>query len=223
MPAACKTHARPNQDLWVTVFFARRANRATMQHLRTAINGAKTILCNCCTNIKFDFNWTLIPNAAAIESASLHQRPAGDASGIFDVPEPMESIGEGQLVAGARGIPMLVVDEVRGTGGGTTILGGQDDQGRDFDVEYSGSSMFFIAVNQPNPNGNCNHIAHEICHITGAFATMWPSAALQPALTIMCLRPIATQYAVSPDNVGALLRNTVGCRFSVKNPLTAIF
>jgi len=156
------------RDLWVTVFFARRANRTTMQHLRTAINGTKRILRNCCINIKFDFNWTLIPNAATLDSASLHRRPAGDAKGFFDVPEPMENIGEGQLIASARGIPMLVVDEVRGTGGGTTILGGQDDQGRNFDVEYTGASMFVIAVNQPNPNGNCNHIAHEIWHITGA-------------------------------------------------------
>ena len=156
------------KDLWVTVFFARRANRATMQHLRTAIDGAKTILRNCCLNIKFDFNWTLIPGAASIETASRHARPAGDPLGLRDVPEPQETIGEGDLVAGARGIPMLVVDEVRGTGGGTTILGGQDDRGNEYDVEYTGPSMFFIAVNQPNPNGNCNHIAHEIWHITGA-------------------------------------------------------
>ncbi|MDR4518601.1 MAG: DUF4157 domain-containing protein [Nitrosomonas sp.] len=156
------------KDLWVTVFFARRANRETMEHLRTAIDGAKTILRNCCLNIKFDFNWTLIPGAASIETASRHARPANDPLGLRDVPEPQETIGEGDLVAGARGIPMLVVDEVRGTGGGTTILGGQDDRGNDYDVEYTGPSMFFIAVNQPNPNGNCNHIAHEIWHITGA-------------------------------------------------------
>lgn len=156
------------RDLWVTVFFARRANKETMQHLRAAINTAKQIMQNCCIRLKFDFNWTLIPNAATVDSSSLHRRPAGDANGIFDVPEPVESIGEGDLISRAKGIPMLVVDEVRGTGGATTILGGQDDQGRDFDVEYTGPSMFLIAVNQPNPNGNCNHIAHEIWHITGA-------------------------------------------------------
>jgi hypothetical protein len=156
------------RDLWVTVFFARRANNETMQHLRAAINTAKQIMQNCCIRLKFDFNWTLIPNAATVDSSSLHRRPAGDADGLFDVPEPVESIGEGDLISRAKGIPMLVVDEVRGTGGATTILGGQDDQGRDFDVEYTGPSMFLIAVNQPNPNGNCNHIAHEIWHITGA-------------------------------------------------------
>ena len=159
------------KDLWVTVFFARRANRVTMEKIRRRINKAKEVLRNCCVNIKFDFDWTLIPGAASIETASRHRRPSGDASGIFDVPEPMERIGEGQLIAGARGIPMLIVDEVRGTGGGTTILGGQDDQGRDFDVEYTGSSMFFMAVNQPR-EGGCSRddltIAHELWHVTGA-------------------------------------------------------
>ncbi|WP_309371702.1 DUF4157 domain-containing protein [Nitrosomonas sp.] len=164
----CEDCAGGIRDMWVTVFFARRANRTTMQHLRTAIDGAKTILRNCCLNLKFDFNWTLIPNAATIETASRHPRPAGSALGLRDVPEPQETIGESDLIAGARGIPLLVVDEVQGTGGGTTILGGQDDRGNDYDVEYTGPSMFFIAVNQPNPNGNCNHIAHEIWHITGA-------------------------------------------------------
>lgn len=164
----CEDCAGGIHDLWVTVFFARRANRTTMQHLRTAIDGAKTILRNCCINLKFDFNWTLIPNASTIETASRHPRPAGSALGLRDVPEPQETIGESDLIAGARGIPLLVVDEVEGTGGGTTILGGQDDRGNDYDIEYTGPSMFFIAVNQPNPNGNCNHIAHEIWHITGA-------------------------------------------------------
>ena len=159
------------KDLWVTVFFARRANQATMQKLRTRINKAKAILANCCVRIKFDFNWTLIPGAASIETASRHRRPANDPLGLRDVPEPQETIGEGDLIASARGIPLLVVDEIRGTGGGTTILGGQTDRGQDYDVEYTGPSMFFMAVNQPR-EGACSAvdltIAHELWHVTGA-------------------------------------------------------
>jgi hypothetical protein len=164
----CEDCAGGWRDLSVSVFFARRANTETMQNLRAAIDTAKQIMQNCCIRLKFDFNWSLIPNATNVDSASLHRRPAGDADGLFDVPEPVETIGESDLISRARGIPMLVVDEVRNTGGATTILGGQDDQGRDFDVEYTGPDMFLIAVNQPHHNGNFNHIAHEIWHITGA-------------------------------------------------------
>jgi len=158
------------KNLWITVFFARRANRDTMTKLRAGINKSKEILANCCVRLKFDFDWTLIPGAASIETPSRHRRPAGDPLGFFDVQEPLEPIGESDLIAGARGVPMLVVDEVLGTGGATTILGGQDDQGRDFDLEYTGSSMFFLAVNQPVDLG-CpfeTTIAHELWHITGA-------------------------------------------------------
>jgi hypothetical protein len=156
------------RDLKVSVFFARRANSKTMKLLRTEMSAAKQILQKCCIRLKFDFDWSLIPNAATVDSASFHTRPAGDANGFFDVPEPLESIGESDLISKAKGIPMLVVDEVKGTGGGTTILGGKDDVGDDFDLEYTGPSMFLLAVNQPNPNGNCNGIAHEVWHITGA-------------------------------------------------------
>ncbi|MCB1985629.1 MAG: DUF4157 domain-containing protein [Burkholderiales bacterium] len=159
------------RSLWVTVFFARRANRVTMEKLRNRINKAKEILGNCCVNLKFDFNWTLIPGAASIETASRHARPAGDPLGLRDVPEPQETIGEGDLIASARGIPLLIVDEIQGTGGGTTILGGQDDRGNEYDVEYTGPSMFFMAVNQPR-EGACSRddltIAHELWHVTGA-------------------------------------------------------
>ncbi|MCB1761068.1 MAG: DUF4157 domain-containing protein [Gammaproteobacteria bacterium] len=164
----CEDCAGGWHDLWVTVFFARRANRATMSKLRTEINEAKRVMEQCCLRVKFDFNWTLIPNASTIETASRHRRAAGAAEGLFDVPDPMERIGESDLLSRARGIPMLVVDEVQGTGGGTTILGGVDDAGRQFDVEYTGPSMFFVAVNQPRENSNCSVIAHEIWHIAGA-------------------------------------------------------
>jgi hypothetical protein len=157
------------KTLWFTVFFARRANAATMATLRRRINVAKRILQQCCIRAKFAFDWTLIPNAATVLAGPL--RSAGDANGLFNVSEPTETIGESALIAGARGIPMLVVDEVTNSGGGETILAGQDDQGRNFDLEYTGRSMFVMAVNQPAP-GLCSQrdstIAHELWHVTGA-------------------------------------------------------
>ena len=56
---------------------------------------------------------------------------------------------------------MLVVDDVPGSGGGVTMLPGLDS-------EYTGPNYFAIAVNQTAPNPACNHIAHELWHMTGA-------------------------------------------------------
>lgn len=56
---------------------------------------------------------------------------------------------------------MLVVDDVPQSGGGVTVL-------RGVDAEYTGLNYFAIAVNQPRPNTRCNHIAHELWHMTGA-------------------------------------------------------
>ena len=60
---------------------------------------------------------------------------------------------------GARGIPMLLVDDVPLTGGGITV----DPR---FDTTYTGRSYFAIGINQTTtPNPACNHIAHELWHV----------------------------------------------------------
>ena len=155
----CEDCAGGRRDFWVTAFFRRRATRRTMDHLRQQINGAKTILNNCCINLKFDFNWTLLRGSSTLPAPTA--RPAGDPLGPLDYPTDAETLGEGVTFSGARGVPMLVVDDVPGSGGGVTMLPG-------LDAEYTGRNYFAIAVNQPAPNPNCNHIAHELWHMTGA-------------------------------------------------------
>lgn len=155
----CESCLGGRRDFWVTVFFRRRATQATMTRLRTEINEAKRILANCCLDLKFDFNWTLLRGPSVFPAPTA--RPAGDPLGPLDYPADAEALGEGPTFAGARGVPMLVVDDVPGSGGGVTMLPG-------LDAEYTGRNYFAIAVNQPNPNPNCNHIAHELWHMTGA-------------------------------------------------------
>ncbi len=147
------------RDFWVTAFFRRRATRRTMDNLRREINGAKAILRNCCLDLKFDFNWSLLRGSAVFPAPTA--RPAGDPLGALDYPADAEVLGEGPTFSGARGVPMLVVDDVPGSGGGVTML-------RGLDAEYTGRNYFAIAVNQPAPNPSCNHIAHELWHMTGA-------------------------------------------------------
>jgi Domain of unknown function (DUF4157) len=155
----CEDCAGGRRDFWVTAFFRRRANTATMTNLRTQIDGAKAILRNCCLDLKFDFNWRLLRGASSFPAGTA--RPAGDPLGGWDYPADAEALGEGPTFTGARGVPMLVVDDVPGSGGGVTMI-------RGLDAEYTGLNYFAIAVNQPAPNPNCNHIAHELWHMTGA-------------------------------------------------------
>lgn len=155
----CEDCAGGRRDFWVTAFFRRRATQRTMDNLRRQINGAKAVLGNCCLDLKFDFNWTLLRGPAVFPAPAA--RPAGDPLGSLDYPADAETLGEGPTFSGARGVPMLVVDDVPGSGGGVTML-------RGLDAEYTGRHYFAIAVNQPAPNPNCNHIAHELWHMTGA-------------------------------------------------------
>jgi hypothetical protein len=152
----CSTCFGGRRDFWITVFFRRRATADAMTRLRAEINGAKAILRNCCLDLKFDFDWRLLPGGGTMPAGAA--RPAGDALGPWDYPAATEAIGESGTFAGARGVPMIVVDDVPGSGGGVTLTS-------EFDAEYTGPTFFGIALHQPNPNPGCNHIAHELWHV----------------------------------------------------------
>jgi hypothetical protein len=149
----CETCAGGRKDFWVTVFFRRRATQDTMTKLRAQINGAKAILANCCLNLKFDFNWSLLPGGGSLPAFE------GDPNVEWHYTADEQNLGEGETFSGARGIPMLIVDDVPLSGGGITV----DPR---FDTTYTGRSWFAIGINQTTtPNPNCNHIAHELWHV----------------------------------------------------------
>ena len=155
----CEDCAGGRRDFWITAFFRRRATRRTMTRLRAEINEAKRILDNCCLNLKFDFNWSLLPGGGVVPAGAA--RPAGDALGPWDYPADLEAIGEGATFTGARGIPMVVADDVPGSGGGVSVLPA-------FDAEFAGRNFFVLGINQTTtPNPGCNSIAHELWHIAG--------------------------------------------------------
>lgn len=149
----CDTCAGGRRDFWITVFFRRRATQDTMTKLRTEINGAKAILANCCLNLKFDFNWSLLPGGGSLPAFE------GDPLAEWHYTPDEQDLGEGVTFSGARGIPMLLVDDVPLSGGGITV----DPR---FDTTYTGRSYFAIGINQTTtPNPACNHIAHELWHV----------------------------------------------------------
>lgn len=150
----CGTCAGGQKDFWVTAFFRRRATRDTMTKLRTEINGAKAIFANCCLNLKFDFNWTLLRGGGALPAYE------GNPAGEWHFTADEAALGTGTTFSGARGIPMLVVDDVPRSGGGVTV-------GPRFDARYTGRNYFAIGINQTStPNPNCNPIAHELWHVS---------------------------------------------------------
>lgn len=150
---ACDSCAGGIRDFWITFFFRRRATRHTMRVLREQINGAKRILNNCCLRLKCEFNWTLIPGGGDFRFLDDH----GD--GTWNYLQDARDLGEGNTFNGSRGIPILVVDNVADSGGGVTV----DSR---FDAGYTGRTYAVLAVNQVNGNPGCNHLAHELWHIS---------------------------------------------------------
>jgi hypothetical protein len=167
----CATCAGGRKDFWITVFFRRRATQGTMTKLRAQINGAKAILANCCLDLKFDFNWSLLPGGGSLLAFE------GDPAGAWHFTAQEQNLGEGTTFAGARGIPMLLVDDVPLSGGGVTV----DPR---FDTTYTGRSYFAIGINQTTtPNPNCNHIAHELWHVGSGLSAHDPANGTVTACT----------------------------------------
>jgi hypothetical protein len=152
----CDTCAGGRKTLRVTAYFRRRANTAAMTALRKEINGAKTILANCCLDIKFDFDFTRVRGSATMPAT---KADAGDSSaGLYTDDE--KNLGTGATFSAAKGIPMLVLDSVPGSGGGVTV-------DKAFDPTYRGKGYFVVALFEPSPNNTCNSIAHELWHVGG--------------------------------------------------------
>ena len=148
----CDSCAGGTKDFWVTFYFRVRATRSVMGTLRTMISEAKTILANCCLNLKADFNWDLLGGNQDVDPFTMN------ADGTWNYNPSVTDVGESTAFSSARGVPILVVDNVQNTGGGITV-------GSSFDAAYTGVEYFVLAVNQINSNANCNHLAHELWHV----------------------------------------------------------
>jgi hypothetical protein len=150
----CATCGGGNKDLWVSVFFRVMPNRTTMANLRSKMDDAKRVLRNCCVNLKFDFNWQRIRGSSTMPAATL----GATAADRWHYTADQNALGSGTVFSGARGIPMLVVDDVPLSGGGVTVS-------HTFDPAYTGRDYFIIALNQTN--NTTSSIAHELSHIVG--------------------------------------------------------
>ncbi len=105
----------------------------------------------------FDFNWALLPGGGNFDPGVA--RPARSADGAWDYTNDSETLGEGNTFAKAKGIPLVVVDNVPRTGGGVTVS-------NDFDKQYTGND--YIAI--PVGHGRNRSIAHELGHVAGILA-----------------------------------------------------
>ena len=148
----CDSCAGGVKDFWVTFYFRVSATRSVMSALRTMIREAKTILADCCLNLKADFNWDLLGGDRDVDPYTMNP------DGTWSYNASVTDVGESTSFSSARGVPVLVVDNVQKTGGGITV-------GSSFDASYTGVEYFVLAVNQINSNPNCNHLAHELWHV----------------------------------------------------------
>lgn len=150
---ACDSCFGGTRDFWITFFFRRRATARTMRYLRQQINEAKRILANCCLRLKANFNWKLLGGGGTFNFLQ------NNADGSWQYSNDAATLGTGNTFNGSRGIPVLVVDDVPNSGGGVTV----DTR---FDTNYTGRTYAVVGVNQTNPNPGCNHLAHELWHVS---------------------------------------------------------
>ncbi len=156
--AAAATCPGGMDDLWVTAFFARARSRRALAEFNRQTREARHILAGCCINLRVAIRRTR-PDVPTVDAGAA--RAAGDAQGGWDYPAATEALGEGDIVTGARGVPMIVVDDVPNSGGGVTLTSA-------FDTEYTGPAAFILGLFQhTTPNPACNHLAHELWHVGG--------------------------------------------------------
>ena len=84
--------------------------------------------------------------------------PAHGRGRAFCAGLDMEDLGEGKTFAKAKGVPVVVVDEVLGTGGGSTVTPKADP-------ENTGKPYLFFGVAKSNTA--VPTIAHELWHVAG--------------------------------------------------------
>ena len=152
----CDKCAGGTKDFWVTAYFRREITEAATKTLNKQIAEAKTILANCCLNLKVEINKDRVAG-----SSTMNAYTPATAKDRWRFTADETALGTGKTFDAAKGIPMLVVDDVPLSGGGVTV-------GKVFDDKYTGRNYFILGLNQSTtPNANCNHIAHELWHIGG--------------------------------------------------------
>jgi Domain of unknown function (DUF4157) len=151
---ACDSCRGGTRDFWITFYFRRRANEKTMKTIRDQINGAKAVLKNCCLNLKAEFNWSLL---AGGDTFTFDKKKAG---GGWTYSDDAVKLGSGNTFSGSRGIPVLIVDHVPGSGGGVTV-------DTSFDKSYTGRTYAVLGINDPAFLLGCNALAHELWHVAG--------------------------------------------------------
>ncbi len=143
------------KDFWITAYFRREMNEAATKEFNKQVAVAKTILANCCLDLKMEINKDRVAGSSKMDAYT----PA-TATDRWRFTADETAIGTGKTFDGAKGIPMLVVDDVPLSGGGVTVS-------KTFDDKYTGKQYFILGLNQSTPNPNCNHLAHELWHIGG--------------------------------------------------------
>ena len=154
----CETCADGKKTLDLTFYFRTKATKKTMKAIKDDVKASRKILKNCCLNVREHYDWTLQKGPAT--KAAPPNRTTGPHAGDVDYDADTEKLGGGKTFKKAKGVPVMVLDEVTGSGGGMTVHKGAD-------ALYAGVPFIFFAVKDTNPT--CPTIAHELWHMGGKF------------------------------------------------------
>jgi hypothetical protein len=119
---------------------------------------SQRVLANCCVKLAPEFDFNILKGPTTFRTASENVRTSDPHKGFLDYPAHMEDLGEGKTFDKAKGVPVVVVDEILGTGGGSTVTPKADP-------EYTGKPYLFFGVAKSNTA--VPTIAHELWHVAG--------------------------------------------------------
>jgi hypothetical protein len=155
----CDSCTGGKKDFWMTVYFRREADAKTVKAVDKEMAEAKTILAKCCLDLKYDLKKDKTDQVAG--SAKVDAFKPATATDRWRYTADETALGTGKTFDSAKGVPLLVVDDVPLSGGGVTV-------DKKFDSNYTGKGYAILGLNQTStPNPNCNHTAHELWHVGG--------------------------------------------------------
>lgn len=139
------------KDFWVTYYFRTKASEKVLKYVEDQTKTAAKILANCCLNLKTKSDTSLIAGGGKFDWQD------SSKPGEWHYNKSTSDLGTGNTFKDAKGIPIIIADEVPDSGGGITV-------DKRFDKKYSGKTYAAIAVNETN--SSCNSLAHELWHVS---------------------------------------------------------
>lgn len=153
----CKKCAGGVKKLDISFLYRTKIDKKSLGPVVKDFKRSHKVLKNCCVKLVGHFNLQKqLPGDKVVSLPGT--RTSGKNKGTIDYGAKIRATALSNDVKKAKGTPVLVVNEVKGTGGGMTVT-------KKVDPKMGGRDFIFFALKKTN--NNCATIAHELYHQAG--------------------------------------------------------